>query len=72
MAGVQNQEDSIPGQDDKGSTEASIESFDKMLALPPFDKIREGVSGKLVQLERVIKVFMHETEDTIEDLKCVV
>ena len=65
-------EDSIPGQDDKGSTEASIESFDKMLALPPFDKIRKGVRGKLVQLQRFIKVFMHETEDTIEDLKCVV
>ena len=65
-------ENSIPGQDDKGSTEESIESFDKMLALPPFDKIREGVSGKLVQLQRFTKVVMHETEDTIEDLKCVV
>ena len=65
-------EDSIPGQDDKGSTEASIESFNKMLALPPFDKIREGVSGKLVQLRRFVKMFMHETEDTIEDLKCMV
>merc|ERR1719420_1799506 len=63
-------EDSIPGQDGDGSTEASSEAFDKMLALPSFGKIREGVSGKLEQLERFIKVFVHETEDTMEDLKC--
>merc|ERR1719213_5038 len=63
-------EDSIPGQDGEGSTEASSEAFDKMLALPSFGKIREGVSGQLEQLERFIKVFVHETEDTMEDLKC--
>merc|ERR1719426_376634 len=32
------------------------------LRLPSFGKIREGVSGKLEQLERFIKVFVHETE----------
>ena len=63
-------EDAIPGQDDESSKEASSEAFDKMLALPSFGKIREGVSGKLEQLERFIKVFVHETEDTMEDLKC--
>merc|ERR1719454_1574325 len=63
-------EDSIPGQDDEGSMEASSEAFDKMLALPSFGKIREGVSGKIEQLERFIKVFVHETEDTMEELKC--
>jgi len=62
-------EDSIPGQDGEGSTEASSEAFDKMLALPSFGKIREGVSGKLEQLERFIKIFVHETEDAMEDLK---
>merc|ERR1719230_418760 len=63
-------EDSIPGQDGDGSTDASSDAFDKMLALPSFDKIREGVGGKLEQLERFIKIFVHETEDTMEDLKC--
>jgi hypothetical protein len=63
-------EDSIPGQDDESSKEASSEAFDKMLALQSFNKIREGVSGKLEQLERFIKVFMHETEGTMEDLRC--
>merc|ERR1719454_2184387 len=61
-------EDSIPGQDDNGSPEASSEAFDKMLALESFAKIREGVSGKLEQLERFIKIFVHETEDAMEDL----
>merc|ERR1719454_1640883 len=63
-------EDSIPGQVDEASTEASSETFDKMLELPSFDKIREGVGGKLEQLERFIKVFVHEAEGTMEDLKC--
>merc|ERR1719231_381186 len=62
-------EDSIPGQEDETSKEASSETFDKMLALPSFDKIREGVSGKLEQLERFIKVFVHEEEGKLEDLK---
>jgi hypothetical protein len=62
-------EDSIPGQDDESSTEASSEIFDQMLALPSFDKIREGVSGKLEQLERFIKVFVHEKDSKMEDLK---
>jgi len=63
-------EDSIPGQEGEGCTEASSETLDKLLALPSFGKIREGVSGQLEQLERFIKVFVHETEDTMEDLKC--
>jgi len=62
-------EDSIPGQDDESSKEASSEAFDKMLALESFKKIREGVSGKLRQLERFIKVFMHEKEGKMEDFK---
>merc|ERR1719389_450373 len=62
-------EDSIPGQDDESSKEASSEAFDKMLALESFKKIREGVSGKLRQLERFIKVFMHETEGKMQDFK---
>merc|ERR1719443_303275 len=62
-------EDSIPGQDDESSKEASSEAFDKMLALESFKKIRAGVSGKLRQLERFIKVFMHETEGKMEDFK---
>jgi hypothetical protein len=62
-------EDSIPGQDDEGSKEASSEAFDKMLALESFRKIREGVSGKLEQLERFIKVFVHEKEGKMPDFK---
>jgi len=62
-------EDSIPGQDDESSKDASSEAFDKMLALESFNKIREGVSGKLEQLERFIKVFVHEKEGKMEDFK---
>merc|ERR1719420_393520 len=62
-------EEAIPGQEDENSTDAWSEAFDKMLALPSFDKIREGVGGKLEQLERFIKVFVHEKEGKMEDLK---
>merc|ERR1719213_1250520 len=59
-------EDAIPGQDDEGSKDAWSESFDKMLALPSFEKVREGVRGKMEQLERFLDVFMKETEGKME------
>jgi len=64
-------EDSIPGQEGEGSTEASSEVLDRMLGLSSFGKIREGVSGQLEQLERFIRIFVHEKEGRMEDLKRV-
>jgi len=42
-----------------------------MLGLPSFCKVRDGVSGQFEQLERFIRVFVHEREGRMEELKCV-